>query len=200
VVEEQFRKTRCSIQPWQGAGPTGVEASGAIAEIARQTLKNDFRSIHPDEAQIIPLDGSPRILCERLFPILGLAMSGSCKTMWHEASSFRRVVSLGRILPRNARHRYSRIRTPRWKTRFAKKFSPPANAPIGNLGVREVPPSGSNCEAPLWSIKSNDSASGAHPIPGKIDFVVPVCRTAVRIRTLITRSIRSRLSCSPTMG
>jgi len=45
-----------------GAGPTGVELSGAIAEIARQTLKNDFRSILPEEAQIILLDGAPRIL------------------------------------------------------------------------------------------------------------------------------------------
>jgi NADH:ubiquinone reductase (H+-translocating) len=45
-----------------GAGPTGVELSGAIAEIARQTLKNDFRSINPGEAQIILMDGGPRIL------------------------------------------------------------------------------------------------------------------------------------------
>jgi NADH dehydrogenase len=45
-----------------GAGPTGVELSGAIAEIARQTLKNDFRSIHPVEARIILLDGAPRVL------------------------------------------------------------------------------------------------------------------------------------------
>src|SRR5258708_12091769 len=45
-----------------GAGPTGVELAGAIAEIARRTLKNDFRSIHPDEARIILLDGAPRVL------------------------------------------------------------------------------------------------------------------------------------------
>src|ERR1700690_2716527 len=45
-----------------GAGPTGVELSGAIAEIASQTLKNDFRAIHPEEAQIILLDGAPRVL------------------------------------------------------------------------------------------------------------------------------------------
>jgi NADH:ubiquinone reductase (H+-translocating) len=45
-----------------GAGPTGVELAGAIAEIARQTLKNDFRSIRPEESQIILLDGAPRIL------------------------------------------------------------------------------------------------------------------------------------------
>ena len=45
-----------------GAGPTGVELAGAIAEIARQTLKNDFRSIHPEEAVIMLLDGAPRVL------------------------------------------------------------------------------------------------------------------------------------------
>lgn len=45
-----------------GAGPTGVELAGAISEIARQTLKNDFRSIRPQEADIILLDGAPRPL------------------------------------------------------------------------------------------------------------------------------------------
>jgi NADH:ubiquinone reductase (H+-translocating) len=45
-----------------GAGATGVEMAGAIAEIARQTLKNDFRSIHPEDAQIILMDGAPRVL------------------------------------------------------------------------------------------------------------------------------------------
>jgi NADH dehydrogenase len=45
-----------------GGGPTGVEMAGAIGEIARQTLRNDFRSVHPEEAQIILLDGAPRVL------------------------------------------------------------------------------------------------------------------------------------------
>jgi NADH:ubiquinone reductase (H+-translocating) len=45
-----------------GAGATGVELAGAIGEIARQTLKNDFRSINSKEAHIILLDGAPRIL------------------------------------------------------------------------------------------------------------------------------------------
>ena len=45
-----------------GAGATGVELAGAIGEIARQTLKNDFRSIRPEEAVIILLDGAPRVL------------------------------------------------------------------------------------------------------------------------------------------
>ena len=45
-----------------GGGATGVELAGAIAEIARQTLKNGFRSIHPEEAQIILMDGGTRLL------------------------------------------------------------------------------------------------------------------------------------------
>jgi NADH dehydrogenase len=45
-----------------GAGPTGVELAGAIGEIARQTLRHDFRSIDPQDAQIILLDGASRVL------------------------------------------------------------------------------------------------------------------------------------------
>src|SRR5947209_16572359 len=45
-----------------GAGATGVELAGAIGEIARQTLKNDFRSIRPEEARIILIDGTARVL------------------------------------------------------------------------------------------------------------------------------------------
>jgi NADH dehydrogenase len=45
-----------------GAGPTGVELAGALGEIANDTLKGDFRSIRPEEARILLLDGSPRVL------------------------------------------------------------------------------------------------------------------------------------------
>ncbi len=45
-----------------GAGATGVELAGAIAEIAKQTLRHDFRSIHPEEARIVVVDGGPRVL------------------------------------------------------------------------------------------------------------------------------------------
>ena len=45
-----------------GGGATGVELAGALAEIARHTLRNDFRSIKPEEAQIQILDGGSRVL------------------------------------------------------------------------------------------------------------------------------------------
>lgn len=45
-----------------GAGPTGVELAGALGEIANDTLRHEFRSIRPEEARILLVDGSPRIL------------------------------------------------------------------------------------------------------------------------------------------
>ena len=45
-----------------GAGATGLELSGALAEIARETLRHDFRKIRPQEARILLLEGAPRVL------------------------------------------------------------------------------------------------------------------------------------------
>ncbi len=45
-----------------GAGPTGVELAGALAEISRKTLERDFRRINPASARIILLEGAPRVL------------------------------------------------------------------------------------------------------------------------------------------
>ena len=45
-----------------GAGPTGVEMAGAIAELAHKTLSEDFRRIDSRSARILLLDGAPRVL------------------------------------------------------------------------------------------------------------------------------------------
>lgn len=45
-----------------GGGPTGVEMAGALAEIARFTLKRDFRQFDPAEADIYIVDAGPRLL------------------------------------------------------------------------------------------------------------------------------------------
>jgi NADH:ubiquinone reductase (H+-translocating) len=45
-----------------GAGPTGVELAGQIGEIARDTLRRDFRSIDPASARILLLEGADRVL------------------------------------------------------------------------------------------------------------------------------------------
>src|SRR6202035_2748652 len=45
-----------------GGGPTGVELAGALAEIARQSLRQDFRNIRPESARVILIEGSPDLL------------------------------------------------------------------------------------------------------------------------------------------
>ena len=45
-----------------GGGPTGVELAGAIAELARGTLKKDFRTFDPADARILLFEGGPRVL------------------------------------------------------------------------------------------------------------------------------------------
>ncbi|WII72179.1 NAD(P)/FAD-dependent oxidoreductase [Bdellovibrio sp. 22V] len=45
-----------------GAGPTGVELAGAIAEISRHTLMRDFRHIDPSQTRVLLIEAGPRIL------------------------------------------------------------------------------------------------------------------------------------------
>ena len=45
-----------------GGGPTGVELAGTLAEIARQTLRDEFRSIDTTAARIILVEAGPTIL------------------------------------------------------------------------------------------------------------------------------------------
>jgi NADH:ubiquinone reductase (H+-translocating) len=45
-----------------GGGPTGVELAGAISDISKLYMRNDFRHIDPSKARVVLIEGSPRIL------------------------------------------------------------------------------------------------------------------------------------------
>jgi NADH dehydrogenase len=45
-----------------GGGPTGVELAGALSEIAKKSLRGDFRAINPSDARIVLVEGRGRIL------------------------------------------------------------------------------------------------------------------------------------------
>lgn len=68
AFEQAERETDPSKrEPWLtfavvGAGPTGVEMAGTLAEIAHQTLSTEFRRIDSRVARIILLEGAPRVL------------------------------------------------------------------------------------------------------------------------------------------
>jgi NADH:ubiquinone reductase (H+-translocating) len=45
-----------------GAGPTGVEMAGQIAELARDTVRSDFRKIDPSDGRILLVELADRVL------------------------------------------------------------------------------------------------------------------------------------------
>ncbi len=71
----QSERDACMTFVVIGAGPTGVEMAGAIAEIARVTLVRDFRHINSAQARVILLEGGPRVL-PMLEPALSQSASG----------------------------------------------------------------------------------------------------------------------------
>jgi NADH dehydrogenase len=65
---EQDPAARCALLTFAviGGGPTGVELAGTVAELARDTLRHDFRSIDPRGSKVLLFEGSSRIL--EMFP------------------------------------------------------------------------------------------------------------------------------------
>lgn len=47
-----------------GGGPTGVEMAGAVGELARHTLRGEFRKTNPASARVILVEGQPHILAQ----------------------------------------------------------------------------------------------------------------------------------------
>lgn len=62
--QQPDRKKRRSLLTYViiGAGPTGVEMAGAIAEIAGNGKKHGYRNIHPDDARVYLIEAGPRVL------------------------------------------------------------------------------------------------------------------------------------------
>lgn len=82
-----------------GGGPTGVELAGAVAEIARDTLKHDFRSIDPTSSRILLVERSERILTT-FSPVLSVKATRSLKRLGVEVATGQRVTSIieGRVI------------------------------------------------------------------------------------------------------
>jgi NADH dehydrogenase len=73
-----------------GAGPTGVEMAGQIAELAHRTLRHDFRTIDPTTARIILLDAAPMVL-----PSFGERLGGKAR---HQLNTMGVEVQLGAMV------------------------------------------------------------------------------------------------------
>ncbi len=62
LVEDEEQRTRLMTFVVVGAGPTGVEMAGQIAELSHRTLRHEFRRIDPRRARVILLDAAPSVL------------------------------------------------------------------------------------------------------------------------------------------
>lgn len=62
LSEDPEERTRLLTFVVVGAGPTGVELAGQIAELSRRTLSGAFRNIDPREARVVLLDGADNVL------------------------------------------------------------------------------------------------------------------------------------------
>ena len=62
-----------------GAGPTGVELAGQLAELSKGSLRGEFRSFLPEEARIILVEGADRVLTAFPPPLSARAASALAK-------------------------------------------------------------------------------------------------------------------------
>ena len=62
LVEDEEQRARLMTFVVVGAGPTGVEMAGQIAELSHRTLRHDFRRIDPRRSRVILLDAAPTVL------------------------------------------------------------------------------------------------------------------------------------------
>lgn len=130
-----------------GAGATGLELAGALAEIANETLRHDFRNIDPSEARILLVEGGPRILpafpedlsarAEKLVRKLGVEILKGVKVT--------RIDDEGVMLERPAGNESLRARTVLWaggitSNEFGRKLAERVHAQTDRIGRIPVTP------------------------------------------------------------
>jgi NADH:ubiquinone reductase (H+-translocating) len=130
-----------------GAGATGLELAGALAEIANETLKHDFRNINPAEARILLVEGGPRILpafpedlslqAEKLLAKLGVEILKGVKVT--------RIDEEGVTLERPTESESLRAKTVLWAggvtiNEFGRKLAERVHAETDRIGRIRVTP------------------------------------------------------------
>lgn len=92
-IEDQAIREKLMTIAVIGGGPTGVELSGAFAELRSHVLKWDFKSIDPRNAKIVLIEGGPRVL--GVFPEkLSLAAAADLEKLGVEVRLNERVTDL----------------------------------------------------------------------------------------------------------
>ena len=182
-----------------GAGPTGVEMAGQIAELARDTLRRDFRTIDPRTARILLVEAADRVLTT--FPP---SLSAKAVALAAQAGRDRARRTDGRRRRRRRRRRSTtrdaRVRVPtrpclgrgrdgleaRAQARRAhRRRGRPRGPPDGRAGTSPCPDTLRSSRSGTWSGCATPRA--AVVLPG----VAPV---AMQQGRYVAKAVRARLS------
>lgn len=189
-----------------GGGPTGVELAGALGEIANDTLREDFRSIKPEESRILILDAGPRILAgfsqklsqaaERQLIELGVRCRTNVRVMDLKAD--------GALVRNSEGEDFVPARTILWAAGVTT--SPLAAALAADLGI-PLEKGGKIPVAPDCSVAGHpeifvlgDMAHFVHGKDGsKLERPLPgVCQVAMQMGDYVGELIESRLEAAAT--
>jgi NADH:ubiquinone reductase (H+-translocating) len=179
-----------------GAGATGLELAGALAEIAQETLKHDFRHINPTEARIILVEGGPRVLggypedlsakAEKLVKKLGVeVLKGLMVTdINEEGVSYKQGDVVGKFAAKTVLWAGGVI-----TTAFGKKLGERTHAPTDKQGRIKVNPDLTVPNYPnifvTGDLATRDGKNGK-PLPG-------VAQVAIQGGAYAAKAIRARL-------
>jgi len=183
-----------------GGGPTGVELAGALAEIARHTLRQEFRHIDPEDAHIVLVDALDRVL-GAFAPDLSASAEAALRELGVTVRTRTRVadVAPGHVaLEYDGRREELACRTVVWAagveaSPLGRALAEQAGATVDRAGRVEVAPDLTIPGHPEISV-IGDLAHFAHgrdrPLPG----VAPV---AIQQGRYVARRIRAGLAGRP---
>ena len=175
-----------------GAGPTGVELAGTIAELAHDTLPSDFRSIDTMTARVILAEAAPRVLGGYRPPLSAYAQR-ALERIGVEVRLGRPVTACDADGVALGDERIA-ARTLIWAA--GVRASPAAqwlNAPADAAGRLKVLPDLTAPERPeIFAI--GDTVSVANPDGSVVPGIAPAAKQQGKF---VGRSIRARLSGAP---
>jgi NADH dehydrogenase len=193
-----------------GAGPTGVELAGALAEIARHTLPQEFRRIDSRTARIVLMEGGPRVLAafdpkmsasaERQLRALGVDVRTGCQVVAIDADGVGFTAGPSTPVQRLP------ARTVLWAAGVAasplgRTLARSAGATLDRAGRVQVQPDLSLASQPRIQVIGDLAAAttlgreGPKPVPGVSPAAKQMGRCAARniLRTIrgdVTQSFR----------
>jgi NADH dehydrogenase len=176
-----------------GAGPTGVEMAGALAEISRHGMPSEFRAIDPSTARVILVEGADRVL-PPYSPPLSARAKRQLERLGVEVWTGSRVTAIDEGGIRLGDERLA-ARTVVWAAGvMASPLARSLGAPLDAAGRVRV--------TPALSIPGNDDVFVIGDLAsldqdGKL--VPGVSPAAIQMGRHAARNIRRRLRCEPAL-